>query len=273
VISFLSLDLLRDARSTTTTDKVFQKYTDLEERLYNQSIQRQWFRLKNRSIEKITSHNKNPRTKRNRKHPRLQKPPLPISQWNLLPFLTQPTDPLLRATTLSLFYSLYPNIFHDPSNLLERLLQTLIESFSQKKAETLTDLYPKEKDLATLYYTLLRGTNAYDVTVGKGIPPLGDFVCLREGKPAYFRYSSPILLQAIFGQETKEKIMKEERMRSQALEKTHILSRRELESFPELRHQTHLFSLFSFDTVKSKTKEIEQRDDPMGLCMRKRLRN
>ncbi len=271
VLSLLSFDLFRSLRTMTIVDVLLQKRSAMERTVNNQIIQRHWRKLlKQHRTQESPSLKKKPSRIKMPSSPRLQTPFSPASQWNLRPFLENPKNPSLHAITVSLFLSLYPEIFREQPVLLERLLLALVSTFADRNVGTLTDLYPQEEDLAALYYTLLRGTNAYDLTLQKGIPPLGDFVCLQEGASAYFRYATPTLLEAIFGTTLKKSILRKEQIHTERLGKAHTLTRKELEALPEFSHHGPLLLLLSFDTCKERKKEIREHDAVIGMRFRER---
>lgn len=140
----------------------------------------------------------------------------------------------LYDTTLALLNHCYGSIATKTS--LEELLNVWITKGTawrkthQGLQDTLTwtDLFPDEPKLKELHYQLLQGTRV--ITDG-GFPPLGDLISIADSKySAYFYYSRPEVVQALFGEEMATKIFDLEKQLLQQKKHYRCLKKIELEA-------------------------------------------
>ena len=78
----------------------------------------------------------------------------------------------------------------------------------------LTELFPEQEPLKTIYYKMLKGTNTYQSGTEIGHPPLGDYFCIDQSQiknPISFGAASSLLLHALFGDEIASEILKSEK--------------------------------------------------------------
>lgn len=268
ILALITGGLHKDALSMHKISSVFAKREQLARELTKTMVQRRFSQMKvNGPSEKRATTSQNEETQ-SYTSKRLRTPPHALSKWNLRPFLTTPDNPYLYKVTATLVRSLYPDLLDE--SLLEPLLHALVAK--QEGAKTLADLTPDDPELASLYYKMLRGTNTYDVESKEGIPPLEDFICLREEKAAaHFRHASLPVLEAILGKEMKNKILSEETKLSQRKKKAMTLTKQQfatLEGFSDCLE--HLF-LFSFSAFSKKKTEIGKEDPGLRLTVRKRI--
>jgi hypothetical protein len=174
---------------------------------------------------------------------------------NLAPLLGAAPPPLLYETAARLIRLLYGHASFYESRLEYALLDAILE----------------EKD-HPLLYTVLRGTNQYDLCKKEGYPPLWDFLRMDAhdaGRPVLFRFASQPLLVALFGSAAAESVMEEEKKKWNEKHRHSALSQKELEGLlgTDPRAQQAV-RLLGFHARNRSPKRVAAADDASGIRVR-----
>ena len=226
IFSFLTAGFIHDNRQSRLAEHNINIFRRVERVLYNNLARRQYQRIPVEAtpstdapvISTIVTSRKSSASYGSK---RAQFPPSDTSKLNLSALIETTTNPQahpLYEVAARLLYVLYHDVLFSKEKHSESLeyqmLDAMLRTASAKKQITkLADLFPDIPDLQPLFYKMLKGTNRYDMQLGTGIPPLEDFICLPKGNAIHFSYSSPALLEALFGKAVALKILKEEEKR------------------------------------------------------------
>jgi hypothetical protein len=151
-----------------------------------------------------------------------------------------------------------------------RLLEAILtQARKNPEARDLAEIYPDDLTLRTLYYKLLKGTNQYNKK--EGIPPLGDFVALREEPAAvFFSFASPMLLEALFNHEITEHILGEERKQWEESKKYYYFTKEDLQSLL-MKNPSLAAKYTSLESYLDYSKQIKARNEIGGIDPNTRL--
>ena len=175
---------------------------------------------------------------------------------------------------------LYKNCLFAKVPHSEKIEYRLIESMIKKARklpdlDNLAELYPDDPVLAKIFYKMLKGTNQYDRN--RGIPPLADFISLNKEKTsAHLSFASPILLEALFGDEIAVQILQEEKKKWEDTNKYYYFSKEDLQAavmknparVPAL---SSLESYINYSKQRTPLTQIGGRDKKTGIGIEKAL--
>lgn len=139
------------------------------------------------------------------------------AKWNLSPFIfsEKPTSHLEEATILFL-ESLYghADFWQKAKKQDSDLAKTLLDSFRSKDlVEKMSDLFPEDPFLQSIFYKMLKGSGYYEIASKQGYPPLEDFFRL-EKENTYtlsLSYASFPALKALLGEDLTQKVLQIEK--------------------------------------------------------------
>lgn len=238
ILSFSAYTLLKDFTATQLENRGYIGYFASERAARSGSASRLY-----RSAKKAagTEEIVEPKAKEEKKFRNLRRTntvPLDDAKLNLAPLIAS-DSPLLYEVAAALIRNLYQNrpVWKEKKVkegteylLLDALLK---QGKKQPKEASLIALFPKEETLADLFYLLLKGTQSYELTSTKGIPPFSDFFLIDHSphqKPIHFCYAPLPLLKALFGDEIAHAIMQEEEKKGISGKKNYILSKPEFDA-------------------------------------------
>ncbi len=161
--------------------------------------------------------------------------------------------PLFNEKDMELFNIVYEstiklieNLYKKEDFYKEGLAKRIVDEMSKKKGEALSELFPEDKELAAVYYKMLKGTNT-------GYPSLEEYLKIEktDKPPVIWRYASAPVLEAVFGKETKDRILAQEKA---FWEENHFKGFLNQENLRALLRNSHpdleinkLETVFSFD--------------------------
>lgn len=159
-----------------------------------------------------------------------------LGKWNLSSvFSSQAADTLFFSElTERLLKELYSHtvFWQTAEKEVPNLAHALVLSFLEKKdeAETLSDLFPEDSRLQSLFYKMLKGSGIYEEKIKKGYPPLADFFVFLPKKKELtsFPHTSYPILRTLFQEATVEKILQLEHKKWEKDQYLHSLTKEEL---------------------------------------------
>lgn len=285
IFSYFSLSFFQEQRLVVSTDRSLKSAEHLESLLHNVRVRRQYAQITQAPSQPkaLTTRKKNDFISR-----RTIEPPIEYAKLNLMPLmdphLTDPHQHPLYPVAVALLHFLYAHTTAIPANEKEgwegRLLDILIHEGRKKTTlRQLTDLTPHDPQSQKLYYTLLQGTQYYELSTTKGIPPLTSFMTLHTDKKEnsiYFCFASPPLLLALFGEKIGQKILSHEKAEWETDHKYHLTSKEELESFimqdPAAAQKfSRLNPYLNFQQKFSKKIALKAQDKTTGVALTRPL--
>lgn len=217
VFGGLALTFIRDTKSFFLLERSFEGHHRTERLVHNRLAQKAYRKTKGKSVKTNNTESSSSSPKQTSFQSRRQyAPPFENSKCNLAPLFELDQDlkqhPLYESIAILLHLLYGKNLFAKQKH--EDLEYKILDALLAKAGslETITDLSaltPDNKALQPLYYKMLKGTNQYNET--QGYPPLGDFFSIHSDQaPIYLSFASPALLEALFGKEIKEAILRHE---------------------------------------------------------------
>jgi hypothetical protein len=236
IFSCIAFTFLREVKSYHLAETTLESFNRTERVMNNKIVRRAYGKIKGEAIAKRERDVKVEKAKTYLSK-RSFFPPLEDSKFNLVPLIKDPKEfklhPLFEplAELLRLLYGekVFKRAPH-PEKMEYRLLEAILtKARKNPELEDLTELFPNDPVLCSIYYTILKGTNQYNRS--EGIPPLGDFVTLGEDTHAVFlSFASPVLLEALFNEEIASHVLQEEYKQWESSNKYHFFSKEDLES-------------------------------------------
>lgn len=209
-------------------------------------------------------------------------PPLETTKFYLRAFLKGPETskhPLYEPLA-SLLRELYQETLFIPEKAPQGVEYLLVESMIQTLKTTpsvhhLSDLWPRESSLHTLYYHMLRGTNRYSKQ--EGIPPLHHFLSLdKSDKGFHVNLASEAVLKACVGSVVQQEILKQEQQQSESTQKQYSFSKQEFQKL-SLLHPKEQMALekiepfISYAKRSGKKESLLRRDAKTKIGIEKEL--
>ncbi len=220
IFSIMVSSLLKSHQDAFSSELSFLSYHRTQRSVTNRVITREHASKRRNAAKKQTQAKKNANKATHKVYQsrRMFIPAYDTAKLNLTPLLSISSDPHLDPLyeiAASLLKTLYEQpLFKNKSRTEYQLLDAMIKAAHESKKENpvITDLFPKDPELRTLFYKMVKGTNAFDITSKQGIPPFGEFFRCGDTLTAiHFSFASPPLLEAIFGKKIADHILAEER--------------------------------------------------------------
>jgi hypothetical protein len=280
--------------ATIWEERSFEGYIKAERKLRNE-----WEKMAFKEAPKKTKDKNSNQTKKEDREtsepsteavyqsPREKKIPSDLSKLNIGPLLKKPSPVFsnrLHEVAAKLIRELYaeqPCFKLSPIKHPEYfLLDGIVEKGKQDdQLDTLVELFPSLSTIKTLFYTLLKGTNTYDLNAPKGIPPLGDFFFVDrtvDVKPIYFPFASKPLLKALVGEKNTLAIFKKEKEKCEENHKHQPLTKSEFEEILLANSQERidmldLEDLINFSKSGYSSKLLTGEDTTTGICLKKQF--
>lgn len=282
VFSCLCLTFFREMKSFLLVESALSGFRRTERVVDNTLARKNYRKMKANSSQKkkTVPKRKNQSAYASR---RTMSPPLEESKFNLGAIAKSET--LLQTHPLyeplaNFLRILYQRRVFDQTPKVERPEYQLLEAIVKKlqkfpDADSFAELCPDDPKLKTLYYKMLKGTNQY--SPGKnGIPPLADFFSLKKNtKAVNLNFASPSLLEALFGDEVSEEILKMERLKWAGTAKYYYVSKSDLQTILS-KNPTTAFLLPALTPHLSDSKKFTSRnrivgkDESTGISVRKK---
>jgi hypothetical protein len=280
IFSCVTFTLLRDLKSYSLIETALRGYARTERALSS--------KIARRAYEKATREPSPPKKDPKSSNPhyfsrRLLFPPLEQSKLNLTPLIKSEQEwklhPLYELT-VELLRQLYQKPLFNKSKEPEKIAYRLIDEMIKKarklgKVDNISELSPDDPLLRRTYYKMLRGTNQYDHN--QGIPPLGHFFCMHQGKEAIaLSFASPPLLEALLGHEIALEILRLEQEKGGRGNDSPSISKEELQSLC-LKSPNKIFIIQSLNDYLNDSKNFNPReyvggrDRITGISVEKRL--
>jgi hypothetical protein len=283
VFSCLSTTFLKEVQVISIAERSIDAALRIETRLHNQLALRSY-------LKKAHVRKRNPQGKGTKKRAyyslRAINPPIEESKLNIAP--------LFEATAIDVHqHPIYPiaaeliRTLYEGSRLKgekgweKMMLDAIIAKGKRIPERTkLSDLFPDDPTLQTLYYKMLKGTNQYDLGAKKkGIAPLGDFMKIasdQQENTIHFCFASIPLLQALFGPIITDKLLEEEKKRWEETGKAYLSSKEDLQG--QLLQDpmsgnllSKLESYLSFRKQIPRKSQIAGRDNLTGLVITREI--
>jgi hypothetical protein len=120
----------------------------------------------------------------------------------------------------------------------EHLEYALLDAWIEKaqnipNCTSLSELFPEDQKLKSIFYKMLKGTKTYTIGTNIGYPSLEEFITINEDKKAkaiYISFASTPLLSAIFNDPIATQIHDLEKAKWNKDHKHHPVSKEELTS-------------------------------------------
>ncbi len=186
-----------------------------------------------------------------------------VSKFDLGPLLKN-SDKASQECAIRLIEALYKDADFYKASPNRDLARSLIHAMLQKKeAKDLMDLFPADKDLAEVYYKMLKGTNT-------GYPPLSEYFKIEKntsGPSVNFAFALTPLLKAAFGEENAQKILKKEKAAWDVNHRVQFLQKEELRKLLQASPApffdiNDLDKVFNFNTIGMKKGPPQTLVDP-----------
>ncbi len=241
IFMFLSASVLKNSAFSTSQNASFCSYLSSKlllegkwERYKYQTYQKKLKKPKEKKEKKISS----PKKEGSFLSHRQRKQPPSLGKWNLAPlFSADPYTALfLEGLTSDLLEQLYGHaeFWKEAEKEIPELSHQLTHSFLEKtkKKETLSDLFPRDKQLQKVFYKMLKGSGSYDAQKKEGYPPLRDFfiVSTKDKSLTSFSHAPYLVLKVLFDDKTLETLLSLERQKWEKDHYTHSLTKEELRS-------------------------------------------
>lgn len=280
IFSYFSASFLQEARLVAVTDRSLKSAERLGSMLHNARVRRQYTQ-----IAQAPSQNNKSSSQRKLRYfsRRTLQPSIEYAKLNLMPLmdpqLVDPQKHPLYPIALGLIHFLYarsPSIVsNEKAGWEQQLLDALIHKGREHPSPHLADLTPNNPRLQKIYYKMLRGTQYYDLSLLRGIPPLTEFVTLEEDKKEnsiYFCFASPPLLIAIFGEKMAQKILSHEQTQWEINHHYHLTSKQEFEAFlmqdPAIAQRFNTLQPYlNFQQKLPKKTALKAQDQKTGLTL------
>lgn len=282
IFSCICLTLFREMKSYFLVETTLESYHRTERALTNAVIKKAYRKIPIAKAPSKTPAEQNT-TKRAFTSRREFFPPLEASKFNLSPLIQHVGDlnqsPLYEPLA-ELLRLLYQKKIFDKEPKSEGIEYRLLEEILKKMRLSpgileLGKLFPDNPDLAKIYYKMLKGTNQYSRT--KGIPPLGDFLSLEKTKSAVsVNFASSLLLEAFFGPEITQQILREEKKKRETSAKYYYFSKEDLKTLL-MQHPTKGPLITTLDPFLDYSKQLKARthiggrDKRTGIGLQKSL--
>lgn len=275
VFSCLAFTFMKEQRAITLIEKSLLAAARTERAVMNK-IQERHFR----KVKPLPQEKKTP-VKEQKKQPRYETfinlrrifPPPEKAKLSLSPLFKEHADlseNLIYQTALNLLSLLYqstPIVNGQKPGWEKRILDEVIsKERSLSELDSLSDLFPKDPALKTLYYKMLKGTNDYDVEAKRGVPPLGDFFTIDEdkkGNTVYFSFAPPVLLKALFGESIANAILTAEQQELAQTHKFQWLTKEELQAIL-LQHRSPKAQFSLYEPYVNFSKQIPVKKNIAG---------
>lgn len=228
IFTFLSNSLLKNTKETGVFIHKIEDFYQSQQKYLNGVAGSSYRSL---TTQKQGNSSKTPAKRRvEYKSPRLSQA-LKGSQLNLYPLIQEqePQNHPFYAITARLLCLIYPTILPD-NQAVCTLLDALLAKAKTLNEPILNELMPEDPLLQEIYYKIIQGTNQYDITQKKGIPPLTDFFMIyKNGACCYVCSAHFLVLQAIFGEDFTHVIIAGEKKKWES-GKAKLFNKQELES-------------------------------------------
>jgi hypothetical protein len=183
---------------------------------------------------------------------RNQRNNLQTSKLNFWPCLNGTDKALSDAiyqSTVRLIENLYKETDFYKTVKRDNLARNIVEEMLKKKGETLADLFPADPELAPIYYKMLKGTNT-------GYPSLEEYLRIEKtetAQPVIWPYASAVVLTAILGEASTQKILAAEKANWEEDHKKGKLTKENLKALLQNSHPkleiNKLETVFSFQNA------------------------
>lgn len=283
ILSCINATFFRDTKSFHLLEQTIRGYQRAERALSNTIAQRAYKKVKAEPTAKTQKGDKQTQPNVKFTSRRSLFPPLENSKFNLTPLilasgecklhpLYEPLAELLRKLYATKVFQKYNNSEKLPYRLIDEIVK---KARKLSTVDDLAQLYPDDPMLQQVYYKMLRGTNQYKN--GEGFPPLKHFLSLNKSEKAIsLSFSSPPVLEALFGTQMAAEILKLEREKWNSSQKYYLLTKEDLQ--PLLMKNPAKSSVFTaLDTYLDYSKQFAQRtevggkDKITGITVEKRL--
>jgi hypothetical protein len=273
---------LREVKSFDLVETVLNSFNRTERQLNNTIASKAYRKMKGKAINKKDTGSTQTK-KRTYTSRRSFFPPFENSKFNLEPLikyegefklhpLFEPLAEMLRLLYKKTIFDRHPHLEKIEYRLLDAII---IKARKHPEAEDLSELFPDDPELRSIYYKMLKGTNQYNEK--KGIPSFGDFASLRKKTPAlFFCFASPPLLEALFNHEIATHILQEEQKKREESNTYHYFPKEDLQIL--LMKNPTLSSRYStLEPYIDHTQQMEPRreiggiDRTTGLSVKKPL--
>ncbi len=198
------------------------------------------------------------------------------AKFNLAPLLSskEKNSPSYK-TACALIKALYGHTSFFCSSSIPHLENVLIEAMMQssKDPAALSDLYPTDPLLRSLYYKMLLGSGGYDPKTKQGYPALHDYFVIdfAKQKEIHFAFAAKPLLQCVLGNDLAEEIISLEKKKFDKEDKIKTVTKEELQSLlltqgkqPALWNTVEM--LCDFYTKKSHLDRLTYQDPLSKVC-------
>lgn len=165
-----------------------------------------------------------------------------LSKVNLSPLLNEKENETLYTTALRYFQKIYGHVhFIKDEKFAKKIFDAFLNQAKSKwklnqKVYDFPELYPEDPKLHFAYYKILKGTQSYDISKGKGYPPLSDLFLLENPifvtKPINFYHIPYGLIEVLYG----EKIMERIRDAEQTKKSSKVLTQ---DAYEKILHSDH----------------------------------
>lgn len=286
ILSFSSYTLFKDFTATQLEAWGSTGYLQTEREARGQSAEKLYRLAKktNGPRKKKNADEKGKGKKRTFKSRRSHCVPLEEAKLNLAFLLTTAPSSssyaILYETAATLIRTLYNRQPFWKEGIERPLLDEMIrQGKAHPQAATFGALFPENKELAELFYILLKGTQSYNLETLEGIPIFSDFFLIDSTpseKPIYFCFASLPLLSALFGPEITHAITEEEQKKWEQKKRNYTLKRTELEDlltrFPNTKYSFEQYKeLMNFSIVGQGRKMKGVKDPNTGILTRREL--
>lgn len=263
--SYLSFSFMRESRSAQMIEFTLNGYNHTDKAIRNGIIRKGFDKIKGTETSCLIPKEK---AKQNPSFVsrRTSFPPLETSKFYVRALLSGASDlpnhPLYEPLA-ALLRELYQDRLFHPLQAAKGIEYELIASLVQKmneqpSSDRLADLFPSNKELHTLYYKMIRGTNRYSKQ--EGIPPLDHFISLEKSdKVIHLNLTSETVLEALFGNAIKNEILQKEKEQFEATQKRYAFSKQDFQMLLD-RHPKEQSLLLQLEPFISYTKKVGKKE-------------
>lgn len=226
ILACVSTVFFRERQSTIWEERSYLGYMNAERKARAKIASSHYSKAKSKKDAENTHQESKAAEETSFVNRRERKQLTELSKLNITPLFSEKSSELYEIAA-RLIKDLYEKAPFYKEDLERAILDSMIAvAQNNKHAVQIHEFFPENPQLRTAFYKMAKGTHG-------NYPSLGEYIAIDrnlERKPINFSFASLPLLHAVFGEETTQAIVKEERKKWEKDNKQHRLSEQELET-------------------------------------------